>query len=185
VTDPLNSLLFVLGVGFLGANLLVLQSALRSFRLRRESVLTWQLPRPRLYLVSLAVAVGLGVVILYKTTVLHWPLWRVFGEAMMIGYYGAAFPWSLRIRRGIYASGLWMDRGFVRWTDIGGARWRDDPGPTLIAVARGRPKAWRLAVPATHYAEARRLLRDHVTSHDLRLDGVGLHLGGHDEREDL
>ncbi len=185
MADPLNTLLFLLGVGFLGANLLVFQSVVQFRRLRRSAVLTWKLPRPRLHAVYLAVAVGLGLVLIYKTVGLHWPLWRVFGESMMLAYYGAAYPSSLGIRRGIYQGGVWMDRVFVRWADIAGARWRDEAGPTLVAVARGRQSAWRLAVPIEHYAEARRLLRDHVASHDLHLDGVGLHLGGHDERDDL
>ncbi len=185
MTDPLNTLLLAFGVGFLGANLLAFQAILRFSRIRQSAVLTWLLPRPRLHLVYLAVAAGLAFVVLYKTVGLHWPLWRVFGESMMLTYYGAAYPSSLRIRRGIYRDGLWMDRAFVRWSDIAGASWRDEEGPTLVAVARRRQAAWRLAVPAEHYAEARRLLRDHVAAHDLHLGGIGLQLGDHDGRDDL
>jgi hypothetical protein len=185
VTDPLQTLLALLGVGFLGANLLLLRAGLQYWRVRRAQTLTWPVPKPRLFALFVAVAVLLAAVILYKVAVLRWPMWRVFGEAMMLAYYGAAYPASLRILRGFYRDGLWTDRGFVRWSEIGAARWREGSEPTLIAVARARPTAWRLSVPAEHFAEARRLLRDRVTSHDVHLDAVGLHLGIHDERDDL
>ncbi len=185
VADPLTVLLYALGVGFLGANVVALGAFVRYYRRRPTAVLTWQLPRPRMHILFLVVAAGLVLVIVYKTAVLNWPLWRVFGEAMMLAYYGASYPLGLGIRRGIYRDGIWMDRSFVRWAQIGGASWREDPEPTLVAIAKARQTAWRLAVPPEHYAEARRLLRDHVRSHDLHLDGVGLHLDGHDERDDL
>ncbi len=185
MNDSLSLLLFALGVGFLAANLLLFQSYAQYLRVRRAALLTWVAPRPRFFGLSLAIAAGLSSVILYKVAVLHWPLWRVFGEAMMLLYYGGAYPLSMRVRRGFYEAGIWLDRGFARWKAIGGATWRDDPAPTLIVIARARQTAWRLAVPGEHYAAARRLLRDRITTHDLHLGAGGLELGGHDPRNDV
>ena len=42
-----------------------------------------------------------------------------------------------------------------------------------------------LTVPPQHYAEARRLLRDKITGHDIHFTGKALDLGAHDEREDV
>ena len=55
----------------------------------------------------------------------------------------------------------------------------------LVIVSRLRNLARRLIVPGTHYAAARRLLRDKIAAHDIQLMHTGLELGAHDERDDV
>jgi len=54
-----------------------------------------------------------------------------------------------------------------------------------VIVSRLRSLARRLIVPGTHYAAARRLLRDKIAAHDIQLMRTGLELGAHDARDDI
>jgi hypothetical protein len=50
---------------------------------------------------------------------------------------------------------------------------------------RMRNFAKRLVVPEPYYAEARRLLREKIATHDIHFTGKTLDLGHHDERDDV
>ena len=183
--NPLGALLLVLGVGFLAANLILLNDYLGFRRRRPYALLTWVVPRPRTFVWSRWIAVGLGLVILYKLLALHWPIGYVFGEVMMFAYYGIVYPLSFRVERGFYRDGLWLERRFVRYSDVTALTWREDRSPALVVVAGHQQRAGRLSVPPEHYGEARRLLRDHIRAHRLHIQRPPLDLGGHDEREDV
>ncbi|MCX6543763.1 MAG: hypothetical protein NTV05_05040 [Acidobacteria bacterium] len=183
--NPLGALLLLLGVGFLAANLILLNDYLAYRRRRHDALLTWAPPRPGTFVLSKWIAVGLGLVILYKLLVLHWLLGQVFGEVMMFVYYGVVYPLSFRVERGFYRDGLRLERRFVKYSDITGLTWREDRAPALVVVAGHQQRAGRLVVPPEHYGEARRLLRDHIRAHHLHIQRPPLDLGGHDEREDV
>jgi len=183
--DPLTLLLFLFGAGFLAANLIVMVDAVRYYRLRPHAMLTWRRPLPKPALLPRAIAVALGILLFYKVVVLHWPATAVFGEGMMFLYYAVWYPLSFSLERGFYAEGIWLERGFVRYKDITGVTWRDEPWPTLIVVAGHRERAGHLDVPPDDYAQARRILRDRIAAHELRIAGSLLDLGGHDKREDV
>ena len=183
VTSPLGTLLFLFGVGFLAANVFLLNDYVAYRRRRRHGVLTWPPARPGTYGLSRYIAIGLGLVILYKLFALHWTLDRMFGELMMFAYYGIVYPLSFTVKRGFYADGLWMERRFVRYEDITGLTWRDGPSPRLIVVSGHQQRAGGIVVPGEHYGEARRLLRDRLKSHALHLQKSLLDLGGHDDRD--
>ena len=185
VGDPLGTLLFLFGVGFLAASLALVNDYLAWMRRRPHALLTWAVARPRTFVLSRAIAVGLIVVILYKLLVLHWPAGRMFGEAMMLAYYAVFYPASFRVQRGFYQGGVWLDRAFVPYSEITGLTWREDPGPSLIVVAGHRQRAGRLRVPAAHLGEARRLLRDRIKAQELQFEKPPLDLGGHDQRDDV
>jgi hypothetical protein len=51
----------------------------------------------------------------------------------------------------------------------------------LLLLSRLKHIARRLVVPSSHYAAARRLLRDKIAAHDLHFAGTGLDLGGDDK----
>jgi hypothetical protein len=183
--DLLSGALFVLGVGFAAANLRLLVQFLRFLRLRRTAVLTWPGPRPAFYGLLLGIGAVLGILIVYNLAVLMRHPAQLFGETMMLIYYGYAIPLSVQIKRGFYEDGIWAEGGFVPYGDIGGLTWREGPPVTLVLSYRERPIARRLVVPAHHYAEARRLLLDRMESHELHFTGKPLDLGVRDEREDI
>jgi hypothetical protein len=156
----------------------------RYARLRGTAVLTWPPPNAGSYTPFALMAFVLALLILVKVGVERRPPLDVFGESMMLLYFGALVPLTRRIERGFYAQGLWLDDGFLPYGRIDGLSWREGERLTLVAVPRGRQIARRLAVPQRHYGQARRLLRDLIAAHQIRFHG-DLDLGGHDAREDV
>ena len=179
----LSKILFVLGVGFLLANLRLMFQFIRFLRLRSQALLTWPGRRPPYYVFLLALGAILSVLIVYKLAVLHWHPADVFGETMMLLYYGYAVPLSLRIGRGFYEDGIWADGGFVPYSRIGGMAWREEEQLTLVLLDRVRDFARRLTVPERYYGAARRVLRDKIAAHDIHFTGKSLDLSDHDERD--
>ena len=74
---------------------------------------------------------------------------QVFGETMMLVYYGYALPLSLEIGRGFYEDGIWSDGGFMPYSHIGGLTWREGEQLTLVLMLPMRAFARRLTVPET------------------------------------
>src|SRR3970040_2349734 len=109
--DLLPAVLYVLGVGFLLANLRIFVQFIRFLRLRSSALLTWPGRRPPFYGLLLLLAATLSVLIAYKVAVLHRHPLNVFGESMMLLYYIYALPLSLRIGRGFYEEGIWAESG--------------------------------------------------------------------------
>ena len=167
--------LVVLGVGFLGANLKVLGDLIKYRQRRQTALLTWQGPRPVYYRLNILLAVTLGLLLAAK--LVRQEPDRAFGEAMMFVYYGCLFPLSTRIARGFYGDGVWSDSGFMRWAQISAISWKEEGRITLILISHFRNIARRLEVPASLYGEARRVLRDKIREHALRMGGAGLDLG--------
>ena len=176
----LSQVLFVFGVGFLAANIKVIADLLR-FRFRRDSsLLVWESPKPRFYGLALALGSVLGLLVAVRVFVLGHPLNQLFGEVMMLVYYGYAFPMSTRITRGFYRDGVWSDRGFLRWGQIGAVSWREGASVTLLLIPHVRQVVKRLEVPGHLYGEARRLLLDKIQAHDIQMDRAALDLGSRD-----
>ncbi len=176
-------LLFILGLGFLAANIKVTADLLRYHWRKRFALLTWQNPKPRYYGLNLALGVTLGLLIAYKVFVMNRQPDQLFGETMMFVYYGYAFPLSARISRGFYRDGVWSDSGFMRWAHISAVSWKDEGGVTLILISHFRNIARRLEVPAHLYGQARRVLRDRIRDQALHIGGSGLDLGSRDDED--
>lgn len=186
LVELLPAVLFILGVGFLVANVLAALDVLRWTRRRASALVVWQIPRPPFYAMSLAIGGAMGCLLLSALFVPR-PLPAVFGEVMMFVYYSAAVPLTARITRGLYADGIWADSGFMPYGQIGGLTWQETgDAQTLIVVSRLTALARRLPVPGRCLGEVRQLLRQKIAEHaiDFR-DGPGLHLNGHDAREDV
>ena len=180
----LPHLLIAIGLFFLVGNVRLAASYARYVRLRRSAVLTWPPPGPTSYTPYALMAFVLALLILVKLGVERRPPADVFGEAMMLLYFGALAPLTRRIERGFYEQGLWLEDGFLPYSRIGGLSWREQGQLTLVAVPRARQTARRLVVPRRHYGQARRLLRDLIAAHRIEFHGE-LDLGGHDAREDV
>ena len=192
-TEWTPQLLFLLGIGFLVANIRVAIDALKFLRRRSSALLTWRGPRPRYYGLQLALGVVLGLLLgLNILRLMRVPpsvrsqfAPQVFGVGMMFLYYGYLVPLSRRIGRGFYADGIWSETGFVPYRRIGAVSWREGEEIALVIVSRLRNLARRLVVPGVHYGAARRLLREKIGDHDIQLIRTGLELGAHDERDDI
>src|SRR6266850_732603 len=181
--DLLQRILFLFGIGFFIANVVVIADLLR-FRFRRRSaLLVWQGEKPRFYGFSLALGVMLGLLFAFKLFVQHRPINQLFGETMMFLYYGYTFPLSTRIARGFYNDGIWSDSGFMTWAQISAVSWKEEGAVTLILISHFRYIAKRLEVPGDLYGQARRLLRDKIKAHDIHIGGAGLDLGSRDEAD--
>jgi hypothetical protein len=184
-TAVLPQLLFFLGVGFFVADIRLFFQFLRFQRLRSSALLIWPGPRPPFYGLLLTMGAVLSVLIVYKLAILRLRPVDVFGETMMLVYYGYALPLSLKISRGFYEDGIWADAGFIPYSRIGGLTWREGEQLTLVLIYRMRAFARRLVVPHSYYGAARRLLRDKIAAHDIHFTGKTLDLGMHDERDDV
>lgn len=176
-------LLVLFGLGFLVANIRLGLDLLRYQRRRRTALLVWPGPKPRFYGLNLALGVVFAALILVKVFVLRRPLDQLFGESMMLLYYGYAFPLSVRIERGFYRDGVWADTGFMSWADVSAVSWKEGTPVTLVLISDRRHVGRRLLVPGPMYGEVRRLLRDRIQSHGLHIGGAGLDLGSRDERD--
>lgn len=178
-------ILLFLGICFLVANVRIAVEVVRFFQRRSSALLTWRGSNPRYYGLQLALGVVLGLLLFYDMFVLHRPPPQLFGVGMMFLYYGYLMPLSVRIGRGFYADGIWLESGFVPYWKIGAVSWREGEEIALVIVSRLRSLARRLVVPGSHYAAARRLLRDKIAAHDIQLMHTGLELGAHDDRDDV
>jgi hypothetical protein len=183
--DTLSRFLLLLGVGFLIANLRLLMQFGTFLKLRSSALLTWPGRKPPFYGLLLGIGAILGVLVFYKLAILRQHPREVFGESMMLLYYGYAFPLSLKIGRGFYQDGIWADGGFMPYSSIGGLTWREGEQVTLVLMHRMRAFARLLVVPESCYGAARRLLRDKIAAHDIHFTGKTLDLGLHDERDDV
>jgi hypothetical protein len=181
----LERVLLLLGVGFLVANLRILYDLARYGRRRRAAILVWPPRRHPYYPVMLLIGVALGALLVSNIATGHLQAGPIFGETMMFAYYACAVPLSRIVRRGFYANGIWTDSRYLGYERIGGLAWREGPDVMLILIVRARSAALRLVVPGSHYGAARRVLRDKIAEHQIRFAGSGLHLGEHDEREDV
>ena len=180
----LSHVLLLLGAGFAVANVRILVDVTRFFRMRSRALLTWPSTPPPYYGLFLGMAAMLGLVLIFKLLYLRLPPTAVFGEAMMMIYYGYLVPLSIRIGRGFYEDGVWVDNGFLPYHEIGGLSWREGEQLTLFFIPRMRQVARTLVVPAPFYGAARRLLRDKIAGRDINLWGKALDLGADDERDD-
>jgi hypothetical protein len=177
--------LLVLGVGFMVANVRLLASFLRFLRVRSTAVLTWPTPRPPFYAVFIGLAIVLALLVIVKLFFQQRPPADAFAVFMMMLYYGYLIPLSLRIRRGFYEDGIWVEGGFMRYSDIGGVAWREQPEVTLLVIPRMKRLAHRLVVPDQYYGAVRRLLRDRIAEGRIAFAGAPLDLTDRDQRDDV
>jgi len=178
-----HQLLFLLGLGFLVANVRVGSDLLRYWRARRVAILVWRQPRPPFYRLSMLLGAVQGL-LLASLVLLKVPASQIFSLAMMLIYFLAATPLSARIDRGFYETGVWADTGFLPWSRISSVSWREDP-VTLVVSSSVRSIARHLRVPGALYGEARKVLRDRIRLHGFHVHSTGLDLGVRDERDIL
>ncbi len=186
LTDLLPQVLFLLGLGFLIANLRAGIELVRWARRRSSAGLVWPAPKPPYYGLNLAIGVMLGALLLFKVFRQPDSGPAIFGDFMMFLYFGYAVPLSTRIKRGFYADGIWTDTGFISYSHIGGLSWKEGERPTLIVVSSRGATARRLAVPGPLLGQVRVLLREKIATYTIMFEGgPGLHLGDRDVRDSV
>jgi hypothetical protein len=177
-----HQLLFLLGLGFLVANLRVGLTLLRYVRARRAAILVWRQRRPPYYRLSILLG-GVQGLLLVSLVLLRVPTPQVLSLGMMLIYFLAATPLSTRIDRGFYETGVWADSGFLPWDRISSVAWREDP-VTLIVSSSAGSIARHLRVPSSLYGEARKILRDRIRLHGFQVH-AGLDLGMREDRDQI
>lgn len=179
----LPKVLLVLGLGFLVANVRAAIDLARWAQRKSGALVVWLPPRPPFYAMNVAIGGAMGCLLLSALFVPRSGA-ALFGELMMFVYYALVVPASARITRGLYADGIWAESGFMPYEQIGGLRWQGDS--ILVVASRLRTLARRLPVPGPRLGEVRRLLREKIAEHAIDIEaGPGIHLGGHDARNDV
>jgi hypothetical protein len=100
------------------------------------------------------------------------PLMTEVAQALMAIYYTILFPLSFRIRRGLYATGIWTEGGFVPYSRVRALDWIEKPNVVLVLKTDGLFDAFnesyrRLPVPGELYGQVRRVLASHIEDHSL------------------
>lgn len=181
----LPKVLLVLGLGFLVANIRAAIDLSRWARRKSSALAVWLPPKPPFYAVNVAIGGAMGCLLLSALFIPRSAA-ALFGEAMMFVYYALVVPASARIGRGLYADGIWAESGFMPYDQIGGLRWQEGESTILVIASRLRSLARRLPVPGPRLGEVRQLLRQKIAEHAIAIDaGPGIHLGGHDARDDV
>jgi hypothetical protein len=71
----------------------------------------------------------------------------------------------------------------MRWSEISAVSWKEGATVTLVLISHAANVARHLEIPGNLYGQARRLLRDRITAHDIQIGGAGLDLGSRDGRD--
>lgn len=169
--DDLLGLSFAaLAVLFAVWNSICLFQYLAYRRIAPSAELTWLPPKPWFY--NLCLGIGFFMVSLTAISIflLDRPLLTVVAQALMALYYTVLFPLSFRIRRGLYASGIWAESGFVPYSRVRALSWIEKPQVVLVVRNEGGLLAAgyaRLVVPGELYGQARRILAGHIEDRSL------------------
>lgn len=152
-------------------------------RIARTAELTWPPSKPWFY--NLCLGIGFFMVSLTAISIfmLDRPLLTVVAQALMALYYTVLFPLSFRIRRGLYASGIWAEGGFVPYSRIRALSWLEKPELVLVVRTESGITGGgyaRLLVPGELYGQARRILAGHIEDRSL---SVGKSILGLSESE--
>ncbi len=170
----------VLGLAFvsLGAlftvwNAVGLSRYLKFRRVARSAELTWAVPRPWFYGMCLGIGFFMVSLTVLSIFVLRRPLLATLAQALMALYYTVVFPLTLRIQRGFYRTGIWLDRGFVPYKAVRRLNWRETPEILLMVDS---DHSWlgeghqSLKVPGERFGEARRILASHIEDQTLSVE---------------
>jgi hypothetical protein len=182
--DNLLGLSFVaLAVLFAIWNSVCLIQYLSYRRIAQSAELTWLPAKPWFYNLCLGIGFFMVSLTVISIVFLDRPLLTEIAQALMALYYTVLFPLSFQIRRGLYASGIWAEGGFVPYSRVRALSWLEKPELVLVVRTEGgfaRAGYARLAVPGELYGQARRILAGHIEDRSL---SVGKSILGLSESE--
>ena len=139
-------------------------------RIAPSTELTWLPRRPWFY--NMCLGIGFFMVSLTAISIfmLERPILTIVAQALMAIYYTVLFPLSFRIRRGLYATGIWTEGGFVPYARVRTLDWIEKPDVVLVVRTEARLAGSgyaRLVVPGELYGQARRILAGHIEDRSL------------------
>jgi hypothetical protein len=142
-------------------------------RVKVQSQLTWLPPRPWFY--NMCLGIGFFMLSLTVLSILRSsPPLTIVAQVLMAVYYTILFPLSFRIRRGLYRTGIWTERGFVPYARVRTLSWLEKPQVVLVVKTEGALLGGagyaRLVVPGELYGQARRILADHIEDRSLTVE---------------
>ncbi|HXV64406.1 MAG TPA: hypothetical protein VEK15_27150 [Vicinamibacteria bacterium] len=141
-------------------------------RIASRAELTWLPKRPWFFNLCLGIGFFLMVMTFITIFVLRRPPLSIIAQGLMAIFYTVLFPLSFRIRRGLYASGIWTEQGFVAFDKIRSLSWLERPEIVLM-VKTEPPFGYgyaRLRVPGEFYGQARRILARHIDDNTLSVE---------------
>lgn len=142
-------------------------------RLARSGELTWFPKKPWFYNMCLGIGFFMVSLTLISIFLLDRPVLTVVAQSLMALYYTVLFPLSFQIRRGLYASGIWAEGGFVPYSRVRALNWIEKPDLVLVVRTEGRLAGAgyaRLVVPGDLYGQARRILAGHIEDRSLTVN---------------
>ncbi len=150
-------------------NVATLSQYLAYRRIASTAELTWNPRKPWFFNMCLGIGFFMVTMTAVSVFVLSRPMLTVVAQALMALYYTVLFPMSFRIQRGFYESGIWTERGFVRYRDIVWLGWKEKPDLTLALRTETRMRQGYafLKVEGEYYGQARRILADRIEDRSL------------------
>ena len=152
-------------------NLMAFRAYFLYLQLAGTAELTWYMPRPWFY--SLAQGIGALMVLLtaFSLFILDRSWIIVLSQALMAAYYIVLLPLSVKVRRGFYSQGIWLDRAFVPYDQICTLCWKEHPNIVLMVTKKKDylSRDYLLNVPGDKYGEVRRILAGHIKDQTLTI----------------
>jgi hypothetical protein len=88
----------------------------------------------------------------------------------MAVYFLGMVPLARRIRLGLYRSGVWAHRGFLRWGDVARYTFAERPTIVLLLQPRRGGLSYKLPVPGGEYGTVRKVLEEKERAGALKLE---------------
>ena len=167
---PLGLAFAALTVIFTAWILLLTVKYLRFRSVASDSILSWESPRPWYFGLCLGIGFFMVAMTLLNGFVLDRPPLHTVAQGLMAVFYTVVFPLSFRIKKGFYATGIWAERGFLRYQEIRWLGWKEGQEVTLALKAEDRFLRQSydfLRVPGNYYGQARRILADRIKDQSL------------------
>lgn len=164
-----------IAVYFSVQTVLALTLVIRCGTMRPQILTAWPARGPRMPGVWLALGL-VASVLAVGGAILEARWLHTFSQGVMAVYFLAVPPLARTMNVGFYATGIWLETGFVRYQRITRWTFHESPDVLLILVLRGTGRAVVLPVPNEEYGRARKILHMQVRDHVLQPDPAILNL---------
>jgi hypothetical protein len=154
---------------------IALSLVIRCWAMRRRVLAVWPARGPRLRGVWLALGL-VASVLAVGGAILDARWLHTLSQGVMAVYFLAVPPLARTMSVGFYATGIWLETGFLPYDRITRWTFHETPDVLLILVVRGTGRAVVLPVPSEEYGLARKILHTQVRDRVLQPDPAILNL---------